>query len=65
VTAVRLGLLADIHEAVEPLAAAVRELKARRVEAFVMLGDVLEAGERAEETVALRDRSELEPIRVA
>ena len=49
----RLGLLADIHEAVEPLAAAVRELKARRVEAFVMLGDVLERGERADETVAL------------
>ena len=49
----RLGLLADIHEAVEPLAAAVRELKARRVDAFVMLGDVLEAGERVDETVAL------------
>ena len=49
----RLGLLADIHEAVEPLAAAVRELKARRVDAFIMLGDVLEAGERVDETVAL------------
>lgn len=49
----RLGLLADIHEAVESLSAAVRELRARRVEAFVMLGDVLENGERAEETVAL------------
>jgi hypothetical protein len=50
---VRLGLIADIHEAVEPLAAAVRELKARRVDAFVMLGDVLDAGERVGETVAL------------
>lgn len=49
----RLGLLADIHEAVEPLAIAVRELKARRVDAFVMLGDVLERGERVDETVAL------------
>jgi hypothetical protein len=48
-----LGLLTDIHEAVEPLSAALRELKARRVEAFVMLGDVLAAGERVEETVAL------------
>lgn len=49
----RVGLLADIHEAVDPLAAAVRELKARRVDAFVMLGDVLESGERVDETVAL------------
>lgn len=48
----RLGLLSDIHEAVEELAAAVRELK-RRVDAFVMLGDVLDAGERVDETVAL------------
>ncbi len=51
----RLGLLADIHEAVEPLAAAVRELRARRVDAFVVLGDVLEYGERVEETVACLD----------
>jgi len=49
----RLGLLADIHEAVEPLAAAIRELSARRVDAFVMLGDVLDRGERVDETVAL------------
>jgi len=49
----RLGLLADIHEAVEPLAAALRELRARRVDAFVMLGDVLDYGERVDETVAL------------
>lgn len=48
-----LGLLADIHEAVEPLATAVRELKARRVDAFVILGDVLETGERIDEAVAL------------
>jgi hypothetical protein len=50
---VRLGLLADIHEAVEPLRAAVRELGARRVDAFVMLGDVLDEGERVEETVEI------------
>lgn len=48
----RLGLLTDIHEAVELLAVAVRELQARRVEAYVMLGDVLDRGERVEETVA-------------
>jgi predicted phosphodiesterase len=49
----RLGLLADIHEAVGPLGAAVRELERRGVESFVMLGDVLDAGELADETVAL------------
>lgn len=49
----RLGLLADIHEAVEPLALAIQELRARHVDAFVMLGDALDAGERVEETVAL------------
>lgn len=49
----RLGLLADIHEAVEPLAAALRVLKSRRADAFIMLGDVLESGERIDETVAL------------
>jgi hypothetical protein len=49
----RLGLLADIHEANGPLAGAVRELTARRVDAFVMLGDVLDNGERVDETVAL------------
>jgi len=50
---VRLGLLADIHEAVEPLRAAVGELRARKVDSFVMLGDVLDHGERVDETVAL------------
>jgi len=42
----RLGLLADPYEAVVPLAAALRELKARRADTFIMLGDVLDAGER-------------------
>ena len=49
----RLGLLADIHEAVEPLVAAIGELKARKVDSFVMLGDVLHYGERVDETVAI------------
>jgi len=49
---VRLGLLADIHEAIELLTAAVRELDARRVEAFVVLGDVVQTGERITEVVA-------------
>ena len=50
---VRLGLLADIHEAVERLASAVQELNTRRVDAFIMLGDVLDNGERADETISL------------
>jgi predicted phosphodiesterase len=49
----RVGLLADIHEAVAPLTAALRELEARRADAYVMLGDALESGERIEQTVAL------------
>lgn len=49
----RLGLLADIHEAVEPLSAAIRELMARRMDSFVVLGDLLATGERIDETVAL------------
>ena len=49
----RLGLLADIHEAVEPLRAALDELRTRKVDSFVMLGDVLDHGERVDETVEL------------
>jgi hypothetical protein len=52
----RIGILADIHEAVEPLALAVRALEARRVDATVMLGDILETGERIAEAVALVGR---------
>jgi len=48
----RLGLLADVHEAVEWLDDAVRELRSRGVESFVVLGDVLDDGLRAGETVA-------------
>ena len=51
----RWGLLADIHEAVEPLRAAVAKLTALRVEAFMILGDVLDHGEYVEETVAALD----------
>ena len=49
----RIGLLADIHEAVEPLREALRLLKAERVERFAMLGDVFETGQRLDETVAV------------
>ena len=49
----RLGLLADIHEQVGLLRLAIRELTARKVDSFVMLGDVLDHGEHMDETVAL------------
>jgi len=49
----RLGHFGDIHEEVQRLTAVVRALKAERVEAFVMLGDVVEAGECVDETVAI------------
>jgi predicted phosphodiesterase len=49
----RLGLLADIHEAVPQLRAAVAALNARQVDSFIVLGDILETGERAEETIAI------------
>lgn len=49
----RLGLLADIHESVDRLRAAVAALRTRNVDSFVMLGDVLDHGERVDETVAL------------
>jgi predicted phosphodiesterase len=49
----RIGLLSDIHEAVEPLRAAIAALRARAVDTFVVLGDVAEDGPRADATVAL------------
>jgi len=50
---VRLGLLADIHEAIEPLTGAIRELNRRGVERFIVLGDMLDWGENADAVVAL------------
>jgi cytosine/adenosine deaminase-related metal-dependent hydrolase len=50
---VRLGLLADIHEAADQLRAAVHELRARRVDSFVVLGDILDHGQQVDETVEL------------
>lgn len=48
----RLGLLADIHEAVDMLDRAILSLKARGVSRFIVLGDVFETGERLGRTVA-------------
>lgn len=41
----KIGILADIHEAVEPLRMAVAALRERGAERIVVLGDVLELGE--------------------
>jgi Calcineurin-like phosphoesterase superfamily domain len=49
----RIGLLADIHEAVEPLEAALRRLDRERIDRIVVLGDVFETGARIDETVRL------------
>src|SRR5439155_1544823 len=52
-SAMKLGLLADIHEEVERLRQAVVTLRAAGAERLIVLGDVFENGRRIEETVAL------------
>ncbi|MGE0756842.1 MAG: metallophosphoesterase [Pirellulaceae bacterium] len=49
----KLGLIADIHEHVEFLDAAIRVLKGQDVDQIVMLGDVFETGDRLRETCRL------------
>lgn len=46
----RLGLLADIHEEVGYLQRAIEELRLRRIDRFVVLGDIFETGRHLEET---------------
>ena len=48
----KLGIITDIHEHVECLRAALDEL-AGQVDQVVMVGDVVETGERIEETCQL------------
>ena len=48
-----LGLLADIHEAVEPLREALGVFARLGVEEVVVLGDICETHRRLEETVSL------------
>jgi Calcineurin-like phosphoesterase superfamily domain len=50
---VRIGILSDIHEAVELLEVAIGRLSSERVDRFVVLGDVFETGPRIDETVRL------------
>lgn len=49
----RLGILADIHEDVAMLDAAIARLRREGVDRLVVLGDVFETGRRIEETVAV------------
>lgn len=49
----KLGLVADIHEAVEPLRLALARFRQERVDQVVVLGDVFDMGLRIEETCAL------------
>jgi hypothetical protein len=49
----KLGILADIHEATGNLRAALAALRQRGAERLVVLGDVFETGKRMEETVGL------------
>jgi hypothetical protein len=48
----RLGLLADVHEAVEHLDRAIAALRDQGISRFVVLGDVFETGQRLAPTVA-------------
>jgi len=48
-----LGLIADIHEAVEPLREALALFERQRVDEVVVLGDLCRTHHRLEETVAL------------
>jgi hypothetical protein len=50
---VRLGIITDIHEHVELLRAVLDDLKQREVDQVVFLGDLVETGERIEETCRL------------
>jgi len=49
----KLGLLTDIHEQVEFLNVALGHFRRERVDQVVVIGDVLETGERLEETCRL------------
>jgi predicted phosphodiesterase len=49
----KIGILADIHEAVEPLERCLAALEARGADRVVALGDILEMGERIERIVEL------------
>ncbi|MGI8980845.1 MAG: metallophosphoesterase family protein [Pirellulaceae bacterium] len=49
----KLGLITDVHEHVENLRAALAHLAEQRVDQIVIIGDVVEMGQRLEETCRL------------
>lgn len=49
----KIGLITDIHEQVEVLAIALEALRGHDVEMIVLIGDVVAAGERLDETCKL------------
>lgn len=53
----RYGLLADIHESVEALRAAIDRLQEDGIDQLFVLGDIHETGQRLEETIELLRQS--------
>jgi predicted phosphodiesterase len=51
----RLGILADVHEATDQLREAIQSLNARGVDRFVFLGDLCDSGRAIAESTALLD----------
>jgi hypothetical protein len=58
----RLGLLADIHEEVEALAAAIAHCRRERVDRLLTLGDIFETGRRFAQAVDLLREAEVEGV---
>jgi predicted phosphodiesterase len=49
----KLGLITDLHEQIEPLEIALNRFRAENVDQIVMIGDIFELGERIEPTCRL------------
>ena len=49
----KIGILADIHERIDPLRSALKTFRDNRVEQVVLLGDVFETGQRIHNTIEL------------
>jgi hypothetical protein len=60
--AMRLGLLADIHEEADLLCRAIEALKSQGVSRFVILGDIFETGKALEKTSEILSRLDSEGV---
>lgn len=49
----RIGILADIHEAVDPLGRALERVRRKSVDRMVLLGDICNTGEHLPQTIRL------------